>query len=149
MQILHERVTWENRRWKATKRERSIFILQQHNKEIQAATKETFSLTALPLTLNKLLKVATLVWLHQIYKEVAVANLGVRKQSIIHDHFEWVGGFAYVRISEQLLMWSFGSGQKYLFCLEEQKRIKVSQEKMRQWMGSMWLRRRNGTLKPI
>ena len=48
---------------------------------------------------------------------------------IIHNHIESVGGLANVQISKKLLMSSAGASQKYLSHLEEQKRIKVSQEK--------------------
>ena len=68
-----------------------------------------------------------------VKKEVAVENLTERSfiaQRIIHDHIESVGGLANVQISKQLLMSSAGARQKYLSHLEEQKRIKVSQEKM-------------------
>ena len=68
-----------------------------------------------------------------VNKEVAVENLSERSfiaQRIIHDHIESVGGLANVKISKQLLMSSAGARQKYLSYLEEQKRIKVSQEKM-------------------
>jgi len=48
----------------------------------------------------------------------------------LHDHIESVGGLANVQISKQLLLSSAGARQKYLSHLEEQKRMKVSQEKM-------------------
>ncbi|CAH3031588.1 unnamed protein product [Pocillopora meandrina] len=66
-----------------------------------------------------------------VNKEVAVENLSERSfiaQRIIHDHIESVGGLANVKISKQLLMASAGVRQKYISYLEEQKRIKVSQE---------------------
>lgn len=66
-----------------------------------------------------------------VNKEVAVENLSERSfiaQRIIHDHIESVGGLANVKISKQLLMASAGARQKYISYLEEQKRIKVSQE---------------------
>lgn len=68
-----------------------------------------------------------------VNKEVAVENLSERSfiaQRIIHDHIESVEGLANVKISKQLLMSSAGARQKYLSYLEEQKRIRVSQEKM-------------------
>ena len=68
-----------------------------------------------------------------VNKQVAVENLSERSfiaQRIVHDHIESVGGLANVKISKPLLVSSAGARQKYLSHLEEQKRIKVSQEKM-------------------
>lgn len=69
-----------------------------------------------------------------VNKEVAVENLKERSfiaQRIIRDHIESVGGLPNVQISKKkLLMSSAGAQQKYLSHLEEQRRMKVSQEKM-------------------
>lgn len=69
-----------------------------------------------------------------VNKEVAVENLKERSfiaQRIIRDHIESVGGLPNVQISKKkLLMSSAGAQQKYLSHLEEQRRMKVSQEKI-------------------
>ena len=81
--------------------------------------------------LTKVWRVVELLFLMS-HGQAAVENLSERlfiAQRIIHDHIESVAGLANLQITKQLLMSSAGAHQKYLSYLEE-KRIKVSQEKM-------------------